>query len=115
MTPFVLPTFSDSLNQIQTLHVPLAFGTRAFRVSLRWHEAPALWFLSISDAATGANLVLHIPLRASAGAINDLLKPFRHLSLGSLSVFPLTESAQGKDPGKDDLADYEIIWSDQLT
>ena len=114
MTPFVLPTFSDSLNQVQTLHVPLASGTRALRVSLRWHEAPALWFLSISDATTGEDLVLHIPLRASIGAINDLLKPFRHLSLGSLSVFPLTESAQGKDPGKDDLADYEIIWSEQL-
>ena len=52
MTPFVLPTFSDSLNQVQTLHVPLASGTRALRVSLRWHEAPALWFLSISDATT---------------------------------------------------------------
>ena len=115
MTPFVLPTFPDSLNQIQTLHVPLASGTRALCVSLRWHEAPALWFLSISDATTGEELILHIPLRASAGAINDLLKPFRPLSLGSISVFPLTESTQGKDPGKDDLADYEIIWSDPLT
>lgn len=112
MTPFVLPTFPDSLYQIQTLHVPLASGTRVFRVSLRWHESAALWFLSISDAATGDDLALHIPLRASADAINDLLEPFRHLSIGSLSVFPLTSSAKGKDPEKNDLTDYEIIWAE---
>ena len=115
MTPFVLQTFSDSLYQIQTLHVPLASGTRVFRVSLRWHESASMWFISISDATTGEDLALLIPLRVSVDAINDLLKPFRHLSLGSLSVFPLTESAKGKDPGKDSLTDYEIIWSDQLT
>ena len=114
MTPFVLQTFSDSLYQIQTLHIPLASGTRVFRVSLRWHESAFLWFISISDATTGEDLALHIPLRVSDDAINDLLKPFRHHSLGSLCVFPLTESAKGKDPGKDNLTDYEIIWADQL-
>lgn len=115
MTPFVLQTFPDSLYQIQTLHVPLASGTRVFRVSLRWHESASLWFISISDATTGEDLALHVPLRVSADAINDLLKPFRHLSLGSLSVFPLTESAKGKDPGKDSLTDYEIIWAEALS
>ena len=115
MTPFVLPTFSDSLHQVQTLQVPLPSGTRSLRVSLRWHDGPALWFLSIADAVTGQDLVLHIPLRVSAGAVNDLLKPFRHLSLGSISVFPLGAATEARDPGKSDLTDYEIIWSDPLT
>ena len=78
MTSFLLPTFPDSLNQIQTLQVPLSGGTRSLRVQLRFHEAPALWFLSIWDSVSGDLLVNSIPVRTSDGAINDLLKPFLH-------------------------------------
>lgn len=114
MTSFLLPTFPDSLNQIQTIQVPLSGGTRSLRVQLRFHEAPALWFLSLWDSVSGDLLVNSIPVRSSDGAINDLLKPFRHLNLGSLCCFPHTDGKAGKDPGKDDLTDYDILWSDTL-
>lgn len=115
MTSFILPAFSDSLNQVQSLQVPLASGTRSLRVQLRFHEAPGLWFLSVWDTPTGELLVNSIPVRTSDGAVNDLLKPFRHHQLGSLCCFARTEDKTGKDPGKDDLTDYDLIWSETLS
>ena len=114
MTSFLLPTFPDSLNQIQSLQVPLSSGTRSLRVQLRFHEAPALWFLSIWDSVSGDLLVNSIPVRVSVDAINDLLKPFRYHGLGSLCCFVRGEGSSVPDPGKDKLMDYDLIWSEQL-
>lgn len=114
MTAFILPTFADSLNQIQALQVPLSTGTRSLHVHLRFHEAPALWFLSVRDSITGNLLVNSVPVRTSDGAVNDLLKPFRHHQLGSLCCFARSEGAAAKDPGKNDLTDYNLIWTEQL-
>ena len=115
MNTFLLPIFPDSLNQIQTLQVPLSGGTRSLRVQLRFLEAPALWFLSVWDSVSGDLLVNSIPVRNSDGAINDLLKPFRHLKLGSLCCFPHVEDKAGNDPGKDDLMDYDLIWTERFS
>ena len=111
---FILPTTS-ALNQSLSLQLPLSGGTKLLQVDLRYHKAPGLWFLSVTDRITGELLCSHLPLRASYGAVNDLLKPFRYRGLGSLCCFPSTRRDTPSDPGPEDLSDFNLIWSEPLS
>jgi len=108
---------TDEPCQVQLL--PVSPDGRAFtaKVELRYLSAPNLWFLSVSDAATGELLVNQIPLIASVLFPNDLFAPFRHLFLGNGigSFFCLrgTEGNADPNPGEGNLSAFRFIWGDR--
>ncbi len=104
----------------QELLLPVSPDGNAFtaRLSLRRLPAAGKWFLSLSDASTGEQLVNQIPLICSYGYINDLFRSFRHLyrgrGIGSLTVIRAVDKPSTEDPGRDNLNEFRIVWSDML-
>ena len=102
----------------QTITLPASPNNHPFlsRLSLRYLPAPGRWFLTISDAVSGAVYANHIPLVCSYGEINDLLAPFAYLfqgsGLGSLFVLKAVEAPSSSDPGENNLSEFYIIWGD---
>ena len=111
----ILPV-TDSPRQI--LLLPVSPNGRAFqaRVELRYLAAAGLWFLSLSDAVTGALYVNQIPVICSYELVNDLLVPFRYLrdgaGLGSLFCLRNTDAPSTPDPAKGNLTEFQILWGD---
>lgn len=110
--------FSSSPWQVFTLDVVIDGETFHAQVELRYMPAPDRWFVSIRDHASGVLLVNMIPLVCSYGEVNDLLRPFRHLrngkGLGSLLCLKGTDEPSTQDPGENNLAEFQLLWSDIL-
>ena len=108
---------TDEPCQVQLLPVSPDGAAFTAKVELRYLSAPDLWFLSISDAATGELLVNRIPLIASVLFPNDLFFPFRHLFLGNGigSFFCLrgAEGTAGPNPGEENLSEFRLVWGDR--
>ena len=70
------------------------------------------------QCTSGVLLVNMIPLICSYGEVNDLLRPFRHLrngkGLGSLLCLKGTDEPSTQDPGENNLAEFQLLWSDIL-
>ena len=111
-----LPATDDAR---QVMYVPVSPDGHAFqaKVELRYLSAAGQWFLSISDAVTGKELVNQIPLICSHERLNDLLYPFRWQFLGrgigSLFCLKAVENPSSADPSRDNLNEFRIIWGDQ--
>ena len=111
----ILPV-TDSPRQIILL--PVSPNGRAFqaRVELRYLAAAGLWFLSLSDAVTGALYVNQIPVVCSYEEINDLLAPFRWMfqgtGLGSLFCVKAADRPGSENPGEHNLNKFYLIWGD---
>ena len=102
--------------QVMTLDVELDGVAFHAQVEIRYLPATGQWFLSIWDHSSSELLVNMIPLICSYGEPNDLLLPFRYLrdgkGLGSLFCLRGTEEPETQDPGKDNLTDFVLLWSD---
>ena len=116
MDYIILPATSDPY---QVMYLPASPDGHAFqaKVELRFLSAPGLWFLSISDALSGAVYVNQIPVICSYGDLNDLLYPFRWLfqgsGIGSLFCVKAVENPSSVNPGPENLEEYYLIWGDQ--
>ena len=114
---FFLPLIS-SPRQVMTLNVTLDGEPLQAQVEIRYLPAPDQWFFSLRDHATGELLVNMIPLICSRGEVNDLLLPFRHLregkGVGSLICLRAGEETESPDPGKENLKEFNLIWTDCL-
>ena len=112
----LLPTSSAPW---QVMYLPVSPNGNAFlaKIDLRYLSGPDQWFLSISDAATGALLVNQIPLICSYTHLNDLFIPFRHhfagKGLGSFFVLKAVDIPATPDPAQSSLPDFRLLWSDQ--
>ena len=112
----LLPTSSAPW---QVMYLPVSPDGNAFlaKIDIRYLPGPDQWFLSISDAATGALLVNQIPLICSYTYLNDLFTPFRHLQngkgLGSFFVLKAVDIPATPDPAQSSLPDFRLLWSDQ--
>ena len=86
------------------------------RVEVRYLPAPEQWVLSLWDADTDTPLVSHIPLIASHGTLNDLLKPFRYLrngkGLGSLLCLKAVDTPATPDPKEKNLDEFQVLGGD---
>ena len=112
----LLPTSSAPW---QVMYLPVSPDGNAFlaKIDLRYFPGPDQWFLSISDAATGALLINQIPLICSCTYLNDLFTPFRHFQngkgLGSFFILKAVDTPATPDPAQNSLPDFRLLWSDQ--
>ena len=87
------------------------------KVELRYLPGADQWFLSVSDAATGAALVRQIPLICSYTFLNDLFYPYRHLfqgcGIGSFFVVKAVDAPSTPDPAGGNLREFHLVWSDR--
>ena len=117
LNAYLLP-LSDDPRQVMTLNVTLDGEPLQAQVEIRYLPAPDQWFFSLRDHATGELLVNMIPLICSRGEVNDLLLPFRHLregkGVGSLICLRAGEETESPDPGKGNLQEFSILWSNCL-
>ena len=115
MTGYLLPLIEASW-QVMTLDVVIDGEPFHAQVEIRYLPAPDQWVLSIWDHASSELLVNMIPLICSYGEKNDLLRPFRHLrdgkGLGSLLCLRGTDEPSTPDPSKNNLTEFQILWSD---
>ncbi len=115
MTGYVLPLTLDPW-QVFTLNLTIDGEDFHAQVAVRYLPAPDQWFMSIWDHSTGELLVNMILLVCSYGEINDLLASFRLLrdgrGLGSLFVLRGTDEPSTVDPAKDNLTEFQVLWSD---
>ena len=115
MTGYLLPLTLETW-QIVTLDVVIDDELFHAQVEIRYLSAPNIWVLSIWDHSKGELLVNMIPLICSYGSKNDLLKPFRTLrngkGLGSLLCLKGCDSPSTADPEKDNLNEFQLLWSD---
>ena len=118
MSGYLLPL---TLDPWQVMTLDLIIDGEAFhaQAELRYLSAPDQWVVTIRDHSTGDLLVNMIPLICSYGEVNDLLLPFRHLrdgkGLGSLFCLRGTDEPSTPDPSKDNLTEFQILWSDTYT
>lgn len=116
MDYLILPVSEEAR---QVFFLPASPDGHAFqaKVELRWLAAPGLWFLSISDAVTGAMYVNRIPVVCSYEELNDLLFPFRWLfqgsGIGSLFCVKGVEQPASMNPGRHNLKEYVLLWGDR--
>ena len=115
MNGYLLPVTSDPW-QVFTLDVVIDGEEFHAQMELRYMPAADQWFVSIWDHAAGELLVNMIPLVCSYGEPNDLLRPFRHLrngkGVGSLLCLRGTDEPSTRDPGENNLAEFQLLWSD---
>lgn len=98
--------------QIFTLTVePDGHPLRA-RMELRYLNQSKTWYLSIFDASSGEAVCRYVPLVASYGELNDLMKPFRHKNVGSIYCIPVVRYPQTTNPMLETLGEFEIVWGD---
>ena len=113
MDYIILPTTADPY---QVMYLPASPDDHAFqaKIELRWLGAPGFWFLSISDAVTGAVYVNQIPVICSYEYLNDLLYPFRWLfqgsGIGSLFCVKSVDTPSSIDPGESSLNEFYLLW-----
>ena len=112
MTPVQIPLDPTLLNQTHIITLSPDNTPIRLLLTLRYHESPQKWFLSLSDPSTSALLVNSVPLISSNLAINDFLTPFRHLVPGSLFLIPHTKNPSSPDPGKTNLSEFDLVWMD---
>ena len=116
MDYLILPTIPAPY---QVMYLPVSPNGHAFqaRVDLRYRAAPGRWFLSISDAVSGAVYVNQIPVVCSLEKLNDLLLPFRwHFQgdgIGSLFCVKAVDRPRSADPGPDNLNEFYLLWGDR--
>ena len=118
MTGYLLPLTLDPW-QVMTLDLTIDGEAFHAQTELRYLPVRDQWVVSIRDHSTGDLLVNMIPLICSYGEVNDLLLPFRHLrdgkGLGSLFCLRGTDEPSTSDPSKDNLTEFQILWSDTYT
>ena len=115
MTYAILPLTNDPW-QVFTADVVIDGEPFHAQISVRWLPAARRWFLSVWDHASGELLVNQVPLVCSYGPLNDLMFPFAHLrggkGLGSLFVLRNADSTVAGDPGRDNLAEFSLLFGD---
>ena len=113
MTPVSIPF--DPAAPRQQLLLDLAPDGVPVRLlmELQYLPGPGRWFLSLSDFVSGEALVRRVPLVASYRAVNDLLFPFRARVPGTLFLMPVPNTPSTADPGRDNLGEFMLIWSDR--
>jgi len=113
----VLPLTNDPY-QVFTADVAPDGTPLHARIEIRCLSAPGRWVVSIFDHAAATLLVNQAPLVVSGGFPLDLLVPFRHLrggkGIGSMFLLPGGDAAAG-DPGKGNLAEYTLLYGDELS
>ena len=116
MFVLLLPT-SEEPWQVMALSVAPNGHSFLARVDLRYLPGVDQWFLSVSDAATGAVYVNQIPMICSYTHLNDLFAPFRHLfqgsGLGSFFCVKAVDTPSTVDPAEHSLQEFNLVWSDQ--
>ena len=87
------------------------------KLELRFLPAPDRWFMTVSDAATGALYVNQIPLVCSYTYLIDLFFPFRHLfhgsGIGSFFVVKAVDKPSTPDPSEGNLSEFRLLWTDR--
>ena len=103
----------------QSFYLPASPDGHAFqaRLDLRYLTAPDRWVLSISDAVTAELYVNHIPVICSYETLNDLLLPFRYLfqgsGIGSFFCLKGTDRPSTRDPSRNNLNEFQLLWGDR--
>ena len=114
---WILP-LNSSPRQVFTLALSPDGAPLNARVEVRYLPAPEEWVLSLWDADTDTLLVSGIPLIASHGTLNDLLKPFGHLrngkGLGSLFCLRAVDAPASPDPKEKNLEEFQVLWGDTV-
>ena len=117
MTGYLLPLTADPW-QVFTADANLDGEDFHAQIEIRYLPAPDQWFISVWDHARSELLINMIPLICSYGEPNDLLQPFRHLrdgkGLGTLLCLRATDTPSTPDPAKDNLTEFQLVWSDTL-
>ena len=103
----------------QSLRMPVSPDGQAFqaKIDLDFLAAADLWFMTVSDAVTGALYVNRIPLICSREELNDLFFPFRWLfqgaGIGSFFCLRAVDSPASENPGRHNLNEFHLIWGDR--
>ena len=98
-------------NMVSRLTITPDGQTRALKLNLRRLVRTDKWHLSITDMATGEELLHMVPLiSCTPQAFNDIFHQFAYLGIGSMAVFAAVEEALNQDPAENTLDDYTIIW-----
>ena len=112
---YILPLTEDP-RQVFTLDLTIDGDPLHDRVEIRYLPAPDCWVISVWDNSSGEMLINQIPLICSYGQVNDLFRPFRHLregqGMGSLFVIRDTDEPRTKDPAKENLTEFSVLWGD---
>lgn len=112
MTPISIPLNPSAMRQSVLLDIAPDDHAVRIRLDLQYLPVPDKWFLSLSDGTSGDLWVNRIPLIASYQICNDLLAPFRSLNLGTLFLMPVPNTPTTPNPGRDNLAEFELVWCD---
>lgn len=112
MDPVAVPLNAEAETQIINLSIAPNGNAVSLRLEIRWLDNAGKWYLTVYDATTNVCLVSLLPLIASGSKLNDLLGQFGHLRIGSAALVPISSDTPSADPGRDDLADFELLWGD---
>lgn len=112
METVAVPLNADAETQIINLSIAPNGHAVSLRLEIRWLDNAGKWYLTVYDATTDACLVSLLPLIASGNKLNDLLGQFGHLRIGSAALVPVSSTPSSADPGRDNLADFELLWGD---
>ena len=110
-----LPLTEDK-RQVMTADAVIDGAAVRVRFEMRYLAGAGQWVISMWDNSNGEMWVNMIPLICSRGAVNDLLRPFRHKregrGIGSLIVLPGLDQPEAEDPGEGNLGEYMVIYGD---
>ena len=108
ITPDYKSTYQDII-----INLPIANQAKRVIIELRYLEKTDLWYVSLFDVQKTKSYLLNVPLLASTyNGVNDLWAPFKYKRVGIFACFPRTENVRTKNPSKDNLSDFIIVWSD---
>ena len=118
MDPVAVPLNADAETQIINLSIAPNGNAVSLRLEIRWLDnaareneglSGAELFLRSSGEAVLSH-ILYITGRVPEQAY--LLGQFGHLRIGSAALVPISSDTPSADPGRDDLADFELLWGD---
>ena len=110
MVAYVVPV-SSAPNQTIRIKMTLNSIQHNFSLFIHWNEFAGAWFMDISDADTGQNMVCGIMLRTGLYPSADLLAQYEYMNIGSCVVIhssganPLNANNLGSE--------YQLVWGDQ--